>query len=110
MRKAWHSQQWVVLPCKPVQKVCSRSGVGLAIEVWTAAQVRGIHHLPLEIRLFCAVAGCLHFCHLLLDPHKAWRRDPTSWCSAVAALKPSSQPSVGSMEAGPWRRTLTERQ
>ena len=112
MRRAWHSQQWVALevPCKPVRRVCSHSGVGLATGECRAAQVRGIHYLPLGIRLVCAVAGCLPFCHPLLNPHKARRRDPASWCSAAAALKPSLQPSVGSMEAGPWRRALTERQ
>lgn len=107
MRRAWHSQQWVALevPCKPVQRVSSHSGLGLARGEWRPGQVRGIYHLLLGIKLVCAVAGCLPFYYPLLDPHKAWRR-----CSAVAALKPLSQPSVGSVEAGPQRRALTKRQ
>lgn len=112
MRRTWLSQQWVALevPCKSARKVGSRSGVGLATGEWRAALVRGIHHLPLGIRLVCAVARCLLFCYGLLDPHKAWRRDLMSWSSAASALKPSSQPSLGSVEAGPWRRAPTERQ
>lgn len=112
MRRAWHSQQWVALevPCKSVRRVCSYSGVGLATAEGRAGQVRGIYHLPLGIYLVFAVAGCLPFCHPLLDPHKSWRRNPASQCSAAAALKPLSQASVGSVEAGPWTMALAERQ
>lgn len=112
MRKAWHSQQRVALgvPCKPAWRVCRHSGVGLATGERRAAQVRGIHQLALQIRLVCLVAGFLPFCHPLLDPHKACRRDSASWCSAAAAQKHLSQPSVVSVEAGPQRKALTKRE
>lgn len=112
MRKAWCSQQWMVLGVrrKPVWRVCRHSGVGLATGERIAAQVRGIHQTALQIRLVCIAAGFLPFCHPLLDPHKACRRGSASWHSAVAAQKHLSQPSVVSVEAGPQRRALTERE
>lgn len=96
--------------CKPVRRVWRLSGVGLAAGERRAAQVRGIYQLALQIRLVCIAAAFLPFRHLLLDPHKACRRGSASWCSAAAAQKHLSQPSVVSVEAGPQRRALTERE
>lgn len=109
--RACHSQQWVALevPCKPIQKVCSHPGVRLATGEQRAAQLRGIYYPPFGLGLVCAVAGCLFFHHPLLDPHKAQRQDPDSWCSAATALKPSLQPSLSAWKrvpgAGHWQKS-----
>lgn len=112
MRKAWCSQHWMALGVlhKPVWRACRHSWVGLATGRRRAPHVRGTHRLALQIRLVCIAAVFLPFCHPLLDPHKACRRGSASWCSAAAAQKHLSQPSVVSVEAGPQRRALTERE
>lgn len=105
--KAWCTQQWMVAH-KPVWRVCRHSGVGLATGERKAAQVRGILQIALQIRLVCIAAGFLPFCHPLLDPHKACRRGSASWCSAAAAQKHLSQPSVVNVKQvlreGHWQK------
>lgn len=92
MTRAWHSQQWMALavPCKPVWRACSLSGVGLAIKDWSK------RHISYSMRdqAVGTVASCLPFCHPLVDPCKAWRKHLTPWCSTAAALKSLLQPSV----------------